>query len=109
MMCIFKLLFGLPCPGCGLTRANVLFFTGHFYEAFMMHPLFLVADIFLIYIAVRFFMQKKKATKPFLVCCLCIIFIYLIVFAVRFYFLFGKYEPFLPYKDALIFSLLRRF
>lgn len=32
-------LFGLPCPGCGLTRSGLLLLTGNFAESFRMHPL----------------------------------------------------------------------
>ena len=38
--------FGIPCPGCGLTRATVFMFRGNWKEAITMHafaPLFLVA------------------------------------------------------------------
>ena len=32
-------LFGLPCPGCGLTRATLLFLQGEFARALAFHPL----------------------------------------------------------------------
>jgi hypothetical protein len=38
--------FGIPCPGCGMTRATVFLFRGNWKEAITMHafaPLFLVA------------------------------------------------------------------
>jgi hypothetical protein len=38
--CYFKGFFGIPCPGCGLTRAYLSFFTGDFSAAFFYHPLF---------------------------------------------------------------------
>ncbi len=100
-MCISMLLLGLPCPGCGLTRANLLFFSGKFYEAFMMHPLFIVADVFLLYLLWRL-IKRKKATKSFLIVCLVLIFIFLLVFFIRWYFLFGKCEPFLVSDSSLI-------
>lgn len=38
-VCYTTLLFGIPCPACGITRATVLMLTGHFRESFQMHPL----------------------------------------------------------------------
>ncbi len=37
-LCAFHALTGLPCPGCGLTRAFCALARGHFYEAWQLHP-----------------------------------------------------------------------
>lgn len=40
-------LFGIPCPGCGLTRATAAALSGHFAHAFELHPLvYLVAPVY---------------------------------------------------------------
>jgi drug/metabolite transporter (DMT)-like permease len=39
-MCLFKLLTGMPCPGCGMTRAYLHLFKGDLAGAFYFHPLF---------------------------------------------------------------------
>ena len=39
-MCPFKLLTGVPCPGCGMTRAYLYLFEGDIQGAFYFHPLF---------------------------------------------------------------------
>lgn len=44
-MCIFKLITGIPCPGCGMTRAFTHFFLGNIHEAFYYHPLFWLVPI----------------------------------------------------------------
>lgn len=41
-VCYSTILFGIPCPACGMTRAAVLMLTGHFKESFRMHPLLLL-------------------------------------------------------------------
>ncbi len=39
-ICLSKLALGLPCPGCGLTRAFLSAFRGDMAAAFTWHPLF---------------------------------------------------------------------
>ena len=36
--CVFRQLFALPCPGCGLTRGSLLALDGHFREAVALNP-----------------------------------------------------------------------
>lgn len=36
--CAFRLNTGLPCPGCGGTRAFILLFRGEFFLSFCYHP-----------------------------------------------------------------------
>ncbi len=37
--CFTRLLFGIPCPWCGITRALVLMVTGRFADSWRMHPM----------------------------------------------------------------------
>lgn len=37
-ICTIRMLTGIPCPGCGMTRAFLLVSQGKIYEATMMHP-----------------------------------------------------------------------
>jgi hypothetical protein len=39
-LCPTAATFGIPCPGCGLTRATLAALHGHVAEAFHFHPLF---------------------------------------------------------------------
>ncbi len=43
--CYFKATLGIPCPGCGLTRAFFSLFKGDPASAFFYHPLFLMAPL----------------------------------------------------------------
>ncbi len=40
--CPAATLLGVPCPGCGLTRATLAALRGDFHMAFRLHPLFVV-------------------------------------------------------------------
>ncbi|RMH23915.1 MAG: DUF2752 domain-containing protein [Candidatus Hydrogenedentota bacterium] len=37
-VCIFRYLFGTPCPGCGITRSFFALFAGDIYRAWMLNP-----------------------------------------------------------------------
>ena len=37
--CTFRLVAGIPCPWCGITRATALLLTGHFSDSWQMHPM----------------------------------------------------------------------
>ncbi|MBQ0028436.1 MAG: DUF2752 domain-containing protein [Lachnospiraceae bacterium] len=52
--CPLKRLFGIPCPGCGLTRAGICIIIGDFNRSLYYHPLFLL----LIPIAIAFILRN---------------------------------------------------
>ena len=39
--CLLRILLGIPCPGCGLSRAALLLFSGHPTESIALHPFLL--------------------------------------------------------------------
>src|SRR5215212_9247658 len=53
-VCMFRLLTGLTCPGCGTTRALHEIVHGHFLAAFMLNPLLLIASPFLLLAFLRY-------------------------------------------------------
>ena len=63
--CPSVILFGLPCPGCGTTRAALYLLKGDFAEAFYINPGIYLWAVFLLYIiVVRYILGKplKHAT-----------------------------------------------
>lgn len=57
--CPMVIIFGLPCPGCGTTRATVYLLKGQFEEAFYINPSVFLWLAFLLYIiVVRYIMGK---------------------------------------------------
>lgn len=49
IVCPTKLIWGIPCPGCGTTRATLLFIHGNIKEALMLNPnvIFAITFVFL--------------------------------------------------------------
>ena len=49
-ICVFKILTGHPCPGCGMTRAFNELFSFHFIEAYRLNPRIVIVAPLLVYI-----------------------------------------------------------
>ena len=47
-LCIFRLLTGIPCPGCGMTRALAAVLRGELAAAFSFHPLWWTLPLLLL-------------------------------------------------------------
>ena len=62
--CIFRLLTGLTCPGCGTTRALHEIAHGHFQAAFMLNPLLLIASPFLLLAFMRYSVIVMRGGVP---------------------------------------------
>lgn len=92
--CFFMSTIGFPCPGCGLTRAFVCFFSGDLRGALYYHPLFwLVPIVLAVIILKRLFAgsaQKKWYTR--FLCFSASLFI--AVYAVRLALYFPHTPPF---------------
>jgi hypothetical protein len=43
--CYFKGFFGIPCPGCGMTRAWISLFNGKILTALYFHPVFWIVPV----------------------------------------------------------------
>jgi len=63
-VCIFRLLTGLTCPGCGSTRAMHQLLHGHVLAAFMLNPLFLIAIPFLLFALLRYSVAVMRGRIP---------------------------------------------
>lgn len=79
--CPIRLLIGISCPGCGMTRAWLSFVQLDIYKAFYYHPLFFLAPIFLYILFGKkpLFGNKRKERKLYIF----IIFAFMIVYIIR--------------------------
>ncbi len=88
-VCWTQILFNFPCPACGMTRAMVLFFTGHPIEAFYMNPLF----FYVIIISGLFVWNRYIKNRPFKSFFIHFIIFFILLFAAYFIktIFFGNY------------------
>ena len=61
--CIFKSIFGIPCPGCGLTRAFRAIFHGNFLEAEKYNILSIPILIFYLFFFILIILDCIKKTN----------------------------------------------
>jgi len=103
-VCPSMIFVGLPCPGCGLTRAGILLFTGNFSESFHMNPIFVPA---LVWCGVAVVLKLRWPTKYKYANGLAIVLgvLMLVVFVIRMIMLFPHTPP-LVINDNSIFHRL---
>ncbi len=104
-VCISKLFIGVPCPACGITRASVFLLTGHFREAYQMHPL-----LFLIIMEVVFCLIIKKVLKNYrffinisVIICMAI-FVSFYIYRMKVY--YPNVEPMVYWKDNYLHKMI---
>ena len=64
-VCITQILFGFPCPGCGLTRAGILLLKFRFLQAWHMHPFIYVWLFLVAYICYKRYIRGTKVKGVF--------------------------------------------
>lgn len=58
-MCFFRNITGLPCPGCGLTRAGLALFRGEIMQSLHYHPLLVPLVVIILLYLYSFFFYKR--------------------------------------------------
>lgn len=59
--CPVRMITGLPCPGCGITRAAILLLTGRWRQAWQMHPMIYPIMLAVLYFVVSRYLLGRKA------------------------------------------------
>ena len=110
--CFFASILGIPCPGCGSSRAFLLLLQGQFGQAIRMHPLILVSLTILIAVPLYFFWawqarKKDEDWQPPLsprtarILLFSLAGLYLLVYLVRMILYFPHEEPMCYREDSL--------
>ncbi|MBO5307497.1 MAG: DUF2752 domain-containing protein [Lentisphaeria bacterium] len=86
-ICLVRLFSGLPCPGCGLTRAGLALLRGDWRSSFYYHPLLLPIIFTLVTAAV----PRWRIKKPLFYITMLVLL--LGVYAVRMVLFFPHTEP----------------
>ena len=110
-VCPMRLLTGLPCPGCGLTRAFLAFFSGNPAKAWSCHPLFAAVLIGIPLFAILRYITPEHF-RFFRLYAALVLAAAILLYLYRMATLFPDTEPMLFYKDDMlvlrILSVLRR-
>ncbi len=64
VICPFRRLTGLPCPGCGLTRSWVYLAHGWWRESFLSHPFGALAVAVVLALAVAVVVARARGVAP---------------------------------------------
>lgn len=120
--CLVASVFGLPCPGCGSTRAVRLLFQGRVADALRMHPLIFLTLTLLVLLpslALARFVAKKRgkqfrsplSPRTTEIVLFSLAALYLIVYVIRMILLFPHTEPMLYNQNSVwgrLISLIRQ-
>lgn len=99
--CIWVLITGFPCPGCGLTRAGVALLKGRFRSAFEIHPfIYAIVILFVVFCIQRYIL--KKSPKAFVKWGIALLVGMLVFYAYRMLYLFPGEPPMSYYRYNLI-------
>lgn len=105
-VCVWKGIFGLPCPGCGGTRAMFLLAKGDILGCLKLNPSAPLLFLCLLNeIRVNYFKRgSKKAAAIFL---LISVFFSVIVYSIRMKYYFPSCEPYIFNDRCLLLRLLK--
>ena len=99
--CPFYKTTGVPCPGCGMTRAYKALLTGHFFEAFHWHPLYLVTPPFFLLLYLRDFkiFYNKIINTVFISFFFAVI---ILTYIIRMIYMFPSESPMVFNRDSIV-------
>lgn len=100
-VCPIRLLFGIPCPACGLTRAAVLLLRGNLKDSLAMNPFLLPFIAEGILFCYERYIREKKATVFSIYIVACILFMN-VFYLLRMKYWFPNRPPMVYEPDNLL-------
>ena len=107
-ICVFASTTGIPCPGCGLTRAVVHALRGDLPGAFQMHPLFWLGPLLLAGLPIIAWRSPGfLRTRLFRMASIAVIFMFFLVYVIRMATEFPGAAPMAYNMDSYVGHLIR--
>lgn len=97
-LCPLVIFCGVPCPGCGVSRAAVCFLTGRWQLAWQMNPvIFPIALAAAYFCTMRYLLGRKVKGLKVLLAVIMVLLI--LVYCIRMYLYFPDREPYV-YRES---------
>lgn len=101
-VCPLKLLFGIPCPGCGLTRGCISVFTMQWRQSLEYNPVSILWIAAIVYFIIRrYFVMAGESAQYNYVLLAVIVLVTFSVYIYRIKAIYPGVEPMTYYEDNL--------
>lgn len=112
-VCVARMLFGIPCPGCGITRAFLLLAQGKIKEATIMHPFWIAIVVLLsAFLINRYFTKDKEMSKKVMsvlkICAIITLLLCIVYYMYRMITWYPQKEPMI-YDSENVLNILMHF
>lgn len=100
-VCPFIVFCGIPCPGCGISRATAYFLTGRWSQAWQMNPMIFPIMLVAFYFGWNRYLlgRKAKGIKAIIAALFALL---VIVYIVRMYLYFPNRAPYVYTADNTV-------
>ena len=98
--CIHLIIFGIPCAGCGMTRALLAVLQGQFMRAFYLNPSIFIWICYLVYVGYKRYV--KLTMKNTLRVLIGVFMVSFFIYVYRMYTQFPGYPPMSYYDDCML-------
>ena len=103
--CPLIIFCGIPCPGCGVSRATVYFLTGRWHQAWMMNPMIFPIAVAAVYFGWnRYLIGRKAAGIKAVIIALTVLLV--VVYGVRMYLYYPNRIPYVYTEDNMLEHML---